>query len=114
MKLIKFGHPGSENSGVLLSKGTTIDVSTCTPDFNEAFFESGELQRLASWIDTHGTTAPVVPPGTRLGSPIARPSKIVCIGLNYSDHAKEIGMAVPAEPIIFFKSTTALTGQLCA
>ena len=114
MKLIKFGHPGSENSGVLLSKGTTIDVSTCTPDFNEAFFESGELQRLASWIDTHGTTAPVVPPGTRLGSPIARPSKIVCIGLNYSDHAKEIGMAVPAEPIIFFKSTTALTCQLCA
>ena len=110
MKLIKFGTQGSEKPGVLLSNGTSIDVSACTPDFNEAFFESGGLHRLSSWIENHADTAPVVPPGTRLGSPIARPSKIICIGLNYSDHAKESGMAVPAEPIIFFKSTTALTG----
>ena len=110
MKLIKFGTQGSEKPGVLLSNGTSIDVSACTPDFNEAFFESGGLHRLSSWIENHATTAPVVAPGTRLGSPIARPSKIICIGLNYSDHAKESGMAVPAEPIIFFKSTTALTG----
>ena len=110
MKLIKFGTQGSEKPGVLLSNGTSIDVSACTPDFNEAFFESGGLHRLSSWIENHAATAPVVAPGTRLGSPIARPSKIICIGLNYSDHAKESGMAVPAEPIIFFKSTTALTG----
>ncbi len=110
MKLIKFGTQGSEKPGVLLSNGTSIDVSACTPDFNEAFFESDGLKRLSSWIENHAATAPVVPPGTRLGSPIARPSKIICIGLNYSDHAKESGMAVPAEPIIFFKSTTALTG----
>lgn len=110
MKLIKFGTQGSEKPGVLLSNGTSIDVSACTPDFNEAFFESDGLNRLSSWIENNATTAPVVPPGTRLGSPIARPSKIICIGLNYSDHAKESGMAVPAEPIIFFKSTTALTG----
>ena len=110
MKLIKFGTQGSEKPGVLLSNGTSIDVSACTPDFNEAFFESGGLHRLSSWIENHATTAPVVSPVTRLGSPIARPSKIICIGLNYSDHAKESGMAVPAEPIIFFKSTTALTG----
>jgi 2-keto-4-pentenoate hydratase/2-oxohepta-3-ene-1,7-dioic acid hydratase in catechol pathway len=110
MKLIKFGTQGSEKPGVLLSNGTSIDVSACTPDFNEAFFESDGLHRLSSWIENHAATAPVVPPGTRLGSPIARPSKIICIGLNYSDHAKESGMAVPAEPIIFFKSTTALTG----
>jgi 2-keto-4-pentenoate hydratase/2-oxohepta-3-ene-1,7-dioic acid hydratase in catechol pathway len=110
MKLIKFGTQGSEKPGVLLSNGTSIDVSACTPDFNEAFFESGGLHRLSSWIENYATTAPVVSPGTRLGSPIARPSKIICIGLNYSDHAKESGMAVPAEPIIFFKSTTALTG----
>ena len=110
MKLIKFGTQGSEKPGVLLSNGTSIDVSACTPDFNEAFFESGGLHRLSSWLETHTATAPVVAPGTRLGSPIARPSKIICIGLNYSDHAKESGMAVPAEPIIFFKSTTALTG----
>jgi 2-keto-4-pentenoate hydratase/2-oxohepta-3-ene-1,7-dioic acid hydratase in catechol pathway len=110
MKLIKFGTQGSEKPGVILSNGTSIDVSACTPDFNEAFFESGGLHRLSSWIENHATTAPVVSPGTRLGSPIARPSKIICIGLNYSDHAKESGMAVPAEPIIFFKSTTALNG----
>jgi 2-keto-4-pentenoate hydratase/2-oxohepta-3-ene-1,7-dioic acid hydratase in catechol pathway len=110
MKLIKFGTQGSEKPGVLLSNGTSIDVSACTPDFNEAFFESGGLHRLSSWIENHAATAPIVSPGTRLGSPIARPSKIICIGLNYSDHAKESGMAVPAEPIIFFKSTTALTG----
>ena len=110
MKLIKFGTQGSEKPGVLLSNGTSIDVSACTPDFNEAFFESGGLHRLSSWLETNAATAPVVAPGTRLGSPIARPSKIICIGLNYSDHAKESGMAVPAEPIIFFKSTTALTG----
>ena len=110
MKLIKFGTQGSEKPGVLLSNGTYIDVSACTPDFNEAFFESDGLHRLSSWIENHAATAPVVAPETRLGSPIARPSKIICIGLNYSDHAKESGMAVPAEPIIFFKSTTALTG----
>ena len=110
MKLIKFGTQGSEKPGVLLSNGTSIDVSACTSDFNEAFFESGGLHRLSSWMENHAATAPVVQPGTRLGSPIARPSKIICIGLNYSDHAKESGMAVPAEPIIFFKSTTALTG----
>ena len=110
MKLIKFGTQGSEKPGILLSNGTSIDVSACTPDFNEAFFESDGLHRLSSWIENHADTAPVVAPGTRFGSPIARPSKIICIGLNYSDHAKESGMAVPAEPIIFFKSTTALTG----
>lgn len=110
MKLIKFGTQGSEKPGVLLSNGTSIDVSACTPDFNEAFFESDGLHRLSSWIENNAATASVVPPGTRFGSPIARPSKIICIGLNYSDHAKESGMAVPAEPIIFFKSTTAITG----
>ena len=110
MKLIKFGTQGSEKPGVLLSNGTSIDVSACTPDFDEAFFESGGLHRLSSWIENHATTAPVVPPGTRLGSPIARPSKIICIGLNYRDHAAESGMAEPSEPVVFFKATTAIVG----
>lgn len=110
MKLIKFGTRGSEKPGVILSNGTPIDVSACTSDFNESFFQSGGLERLSAWLESHADTAPQVPAGTRLGSPIARPSKIICIGLNYSDHAKESGMAVPVEPIIFFKSTTALTG----
>jgi 2-keto-4-pentenoate hydratase/2-oxohepta-3-ene-1,7-dioic acid hydratase in catechol pathway len=110
MKLIKFGTQGSEKPGVLLSNGTSIDVSAFTPDFNEAFFESGGLHRLSSWSENHATTAPVVPPGTRLGSPIARPSKIICIGLNYRDHAAESGMAEPSEPVVFFKATTAIVG----
>ena len=110
MKLIKFGQQGSEKPGVILSNGTTIDVSAFTPDFDEAFFESSGLERLSAWLEMNATNAPQVPAGIRLGAPLARPSKIICIGLNYSDHAKESGMAVPAEPIIFFKSTTALTG----
>jgi 2-keto-4-pentenoate hydratase/2-oxohepta-3-ene-1,7-dioic acid hydratase in catechol pathway len=110
MKLIKFGPQGSEKPGVILSNGTPIDVSAFTPDFDEAFFESGGLERLSAWLEMNASNAPQVPVGIRLGAPLARPSKIICIGLNYSDHAKESGMAVPVEPIIFFKSTTALTG----
>jgi len=110
MKLIKFGPQGSEKPGVILSNGTTIDVSAFTPDFDEAFFESSGLERLSAWLEMNASNAPQVPAGIRLGAPLARPSKIICIGLNYSDHAKESGMAVPVEPIIFFKSTTALTG----
>jgi 2-keto-4-pentenoate hydratase/2-oxohepta-3-ene-1,7-dioic acid hydratase in catechol pathway len=110
MKLIKFGQQGSEKPGVILSNGTTIDVSAFTPDFDEAFFESSGLERLSAWLEMNASNAPQVPAGIRLGAPLARPSKIICIGLNYSDHAKESGMAVPVEPIIFFKSTTALTG----
>jgi len=110
MKLIKFGPQGSEKPGVILSNGTTIDVSAFTPDFDEAFFESSGLERLSAWLEMNASNAPQVPAGIRLGAPLARPSKIICIGLNYSDHAKESGMAVPKEPIIFFKSTTAITG----
>ena len=110
MKLIKFGQQGSEKPGVILSNGTTLDVSAFTPDFDEAFFESSGLERLSAWLEMNASNAPQVPAGIRLGAPLARPSKIICIGLNYSDHAKESGMAVPVEPIIFFKSTTALTG----
>jgi 2-keto-4-pentenoate hydratase/2-oxohepta-3-ene-1,7-dioic acid hydratase in catechol pathway len=110
MKLIKFGQQGSEKPGVILSNGTTIDISAFTPDFDEAFFESSGLERLSAWLEMNASNAPQVPAGIRLGAPLARPSKIICIGLNYSDHAKESGMAVPVEPIIFFKSTTALTG----
>ena len=110
MKLIKFGPHGSEKPGVILSSGALIDVSGSTPDYSEAFFESGGLERLEAWVGENAGRAPQAPAGIRLGSPIARPSKIICIGLNYSDHAKESGMTVPVEPIIFFKSTTAITG----
>ena len=110
MKLIRFGNLGSEKPGVILENGKSIDTSAFVTNYDEAFFESQGLQRLNAWVQDNAETAPEVPAGTRLGSPIARPSKIICIGLNYSDHAKESGMAVPKEPIIFFKSTTAITG----
>lgn len=110
MKLIRFGAEGSEKPGVMLTDGTAIDVSGFTPDFNEAFFASGGLAGLAGWLEERAAGAPRVPIGCRLGSPVARPSKIICIGLNYKDHAAESKMEVPKEPVVFFKATTAMTG----
>ena len=108
MKLIRFGPPGRSCPGVLLPDGSRRDVSAFGADFDEAFFGGGGLVRLREWIDRND--APVADPDARLGSPIARPSKIVCIGLNYRDHAAETGASIPAEPVLFFKATTALCG----
>lgn len=110
MKLIRFGEFENEKPGVELSDGTRIDVSEHVTDYNEAFFQNDGINRLKNWISTKGNTAPRIGTDVRLGSAVARPSKIICIGLNYSDHAAEAGMAVPKEPIIFFKSTTSLCG----
>jgi 2,4-didehydro-3-deoxy-L-rhamnonate hydrolase len=108
MKLLRFGDPGKETPGVLVNN-EIIDVSSFGEDFGEHFFGTGGLNRLSKWLAEHGDLSRVKEPG-RLGTPFMRPSKIICIGLNYSDHAKETGAKLPAEPIIFFKSTTALTG----
>lgn len=110
MKLIRFGAIGDERPGVLLGDGTTIDVGGAFRDYDEAFFAGDGLERLRAWVQHHHSAADRVPPGTRLGSPIARPSKIICIGLNFRDHAAESGMDLPREPVIFFKSTTSLAG----
>src|SRR5216110_2046136 len=110
MKLIRFGQPGRERPGLIVDGGRRIDVSGFGADYDEAFFGSGGLERLARWLATEGRTAPTVPDGVRLGPPLARPSKIVCVGLNYRDHARETGQAIPAEPVLFFKATTALAG----
>ena len=110
MKLIRCGPAGAERPGVQLPDGRRIDVSAFGDDYDERFFGGDGLQRLASWIASEGANAPVVGADVRLGPPIARPSKIICVGLNYRDHAKESGMAVPAEPVLFFKSTTAVVG----
>lgn len=110
MKLIRFGTTGFEKPGVLLDHGKFLDASDAFADYNEAFFENGGLAKLSSWAAKNAASATDMPVGFRFGPPIARPSKIICVGLNYSDHAKESGMAVPAEPILFFKSTTAITG----
>jgi 2-keto-4-pentenoate hydratase/2-oxohepta-3-ene-1,7-dioic acid hydratase in catechol pathway len=110
MKLIRFGETGNEKPGVLLNDGTRIDVSGFGSDYDEEFFASGGLQRLRQWLGTHEASAPRVWHSERLGSPVCRPSKIVCIGLNYRDHAAESKMEPPKEPVIFFKSTSSLVG----
>lgn len=110
MKLIRFGAPGQERPGVQLEDGTRLDASGAVRDYDEAFFGGDGLESLAGWLRHSAGTAPRVPAGTRLGPPLARPSKIVCIGLNYRDHAAESGMDLPKEPVLFLKSTTSLAG----
>ena len=110
MKLIRFGPPGQEAPGVQLDDGSRVDASSAVKDYDEAFLDAGGLDHLRQWIAREGGRAPRVPPGARLGPPIRRPSKIVCIGLNFRDHAAESGMELPKEPVIFFKATTALAG----
>ena len=110
MKLIRYGAPGKEKPGVLLSDGTRLDASGFGSDYDEAFFGGRGLGSLSSWLKSNAGNAPKVPVDTRLGPPIFRPSKIVCIGLNFRDHAHETGAKIPTEPVIFFKSTTALVG----
>jgi 2-keto-4-pentenoate hydratase/2-oxohepta-3-ene-1,7-dioic acid hydratase in catechol pathway len=110
MKLIRFGEAGRERPGVERAGGERIDASGAARDYDEAFFGSGGLDRLRQWLAREAGGAPRVPASARLGPPIARPSKIVCIGLNFRDHAAESGMEAPAEPVLFFKATTSLAG----
>ena len=108
MKLIRFGEAGQEKPGVIIN-GKRYDVSEIVSDFNESFFENNGLETLQAALDTN-PVLPEVDANIRLGSPVARPSKIICIGLNYVDHCRETGAPIPTEPIIFFKSTTSLCG----
>ena len=110
MKLFRFGAPGEERPGILLPDGTRVDASGFGADWNEAFFGGDGLQRLAGWVAGEAGKAPRVPAGARLASAVARPSKLVCIGLNYRDHARESGAALPGEPIVFLKASSALAG----
>jgi len=110
MKLIRFGEAGSEKPGLILADGTRIDVSAFARDYDEEFFETDGLTGLEDWARRNAAGAPRVNPSVRLGPPIPRPSKIVCIGLNFRDHAAETGNPVPSEPVLFFKATTSLVG----
>ncbi len=110
MKLIRFGEAGKERPGLISSDGTRIDASGFGSDYVEAFFAGDGLNRLREWAAKNAASAPRVDKSVRLGPPVTRPSKIVCIGLNYRDHATETGAKIPTEPVIFFKSTTALVG----
>lgn len=108
MKLIRFGEAGKEKPGVLIGE-KRYDVSSIVTDYNEAFFDENGLDKLKKALESN-PSLPEVAHSVRLGSPVARPSKIICIGLNYVDHCVETGAPIPTEPIIFFKSTSALCG----
>jgi 2,4-diketo-3-deoxy-L-fuconate hydrolase len=110
MKLIRAGAPGSERPAVQLADGAIVDATELVPEYDESFFGGDGLRALADWIRRRGASAPAIAAGERLGPPLARPSKIICIGLNFRDHAAETGAEIPREPVIFFKATTALAG----
>jgi len=110
MKLTRFGDRGEEKPGLVLNDGTRVDVSAAVTDYNEEFFGTGGLERLRRWVENNSGDLRRVDSSVRLGAPICRPSKIVCIGLNYRDHAAETGQEVPTEPVIFFKATSSLSG----
>jgi 2,4-diketo-3-deoxy-L-fuconate hydrolase len=110
VKLIRFGAAGRERPGVELANGIRVDVSPVVTDFDEHFFAVPGIPALQHWIAEHAPTAAIIPSTERLGPPVARPSKIVCIGLNFRDHAAESGMPLPSEPVIFFKAATAIAG----
>jgi 2,4-didehydro-3-deoxy-L-rhamnonate hydrolase len=109
MKLIRWGKPGQEKTGVIIND-VKLDTSAFGEDYNEAFFENDGLNRLDAFLKSNQGKLNTIGDSERLGSPVARPSKILCIGLNYVKHAEESGMAIPAEPILFMKSTTSLVG----
>jgi len=107
MKLIRFGEVGLEKPGVMINN-EYFDVSDFINDYNEAFFEQDGIERLQQYL--LNSDLKKIDNTIRLGAPFARPSKLVCVGLNYSDHAKETNTPIPTEPILFFKSTTAIVG----
>ncbi len=109
MKLIRFGALNKEKPAVCVD-GINYDVSAFVKEYDEAFFAADGLAGLAVIIKEQLATLPKIAAGTRLGSPVARPSKIICIGLNYADHAKETNATPPAEPVIFMKATSAIVG----
>lgn len=110
MKLIRFGKPENEKPGVQLPDGQKIDVSAFCSDYDETFFGTDGINRLQEWLSKHQDECPKISDAARLGSPLVRPSKIVCVGLNYAKHAQESGMEVPSEPVLFFKASSAVIG----
>jgi 2,4-didehydro-3-deoxy-L-rhamnonate hydrolase len=109
MKLFRFGEIGQEKPGIVVNE-KMYDISQFVDDYNELFFEMNGLEKLNQLIVEIQDELHEIPKGSRIASCVARPSKIVCIGLNFADHARETGAEIPKEPIIFFKSTTALSG----
>ena len=110
MRLIRFGDSGREEPGVLLPDGRRVDASGEFHDYDEGFFASGGLEGLAEWVADGCPGGALIDPAARLGPLVNRPSKIVCVGKNYLDHAKEMGGEIPSEPVLFMKASSAWSG----
>ena len=110
MKLIRFGEKNKEKPGIQLDDDQRIDVSSFIDDYDENFFYKIGIKKLRSWLNKNKEKCPIINNNIRIGPPISRPSKIVCVGLNYAKHAAESGMNIPDEPVLFFKSSSAITG----
>ena len=111
MRLIRFGPMGKEKPAILSADGQRRDVSSHFKDWDNKFFSESGLRQLAKFIVSQPVeNLPKVSEQERWGAPIARPGKIICIGLNYSDHAKETGKDIPAEPIVFLKAANTVVG----
>jgi 2-keto-4-pentenoate hydratase/2-oxohepta-3-ene-1,7-dioic acid hydratase in catechol pathway len=110
MKLIRFGAINDEKPGVITTDGTRRDISAFGRDYDEAFFGGNGIQKLKHWLEKNLDNCPIIDKNIRLGPPLVRPSKIVCVGLNYAMHAEESGMDIPEEPILFFKASSAIVG----
>ena len=110
MKLIRFGEKNKEKPGIQLDDDRRIDVSSFIDDYDENFFYKIGIKKLRSWLNKNKEKCPIIDNNIRIGPPISRPSKIVCVGLNYAKHAAESGMDIPEEPVLFFKSSSAITG----
>ncbi|MBB2747497.1 UNVERIFIED_ORG: 2-keto-4-pentenoate hydratase/2-oxohepta-3-ene-1,7-dioic acid hydratase in catechol pathway [Microbispora rosea subsp. rosea] len=108
MKLLRVGPVGEERPCVLAPDGRVFDLSSLTADIDGAFLSEGGVERVRSALAEGGL--PEAGPYERVGAPVARPGKIICIGLNYSDHAEETGAAIPAEPVVFMKASNTLVG----
>jgi 2-keto-4-pentenoate hydratase/2-oxohepta-3-ene-1,7-dioic acid hydratase in catechol pathway len=110
MKLIRFGETGKEKPGIQLEDGTRLNVTAFGQDYDENFFGNDGISKLRDWLSSNQDECPKIDDGIRLGPSLVRPSKIVCVGLNYAKHAAESGMDIPKEPVLFFKATSAIVG----
>ena len=111
MKLFRFGERGREKPGILLDSGEFLDVSAFGRDYDDDFFRYDSFAELMAWVRDHREGVTTLEPGSfRFAPVVRRPSKIVCVGLNYRAHAAETGAALPREPKLFMKATTAIAG----
>ncbi len=109
MRLIRFGNVGAERPGILDEQGIRRDLSGRFRDWDREFLNAGGLDQVREFLAINPRPS-AVDEGERWAAPIARPGKVICIGLNYSDHAKESGMAIPQEPIVFQKGSNTVVG----